>query len=127
MAEANSAGGTGDPEATFEPVLLSSLLMVQPAEVADVLSPRVACEGPAKPRFSSDFCPLHGRRDPWKEARPAGAWMPDALFGQLATRCLRRSPSGPQAAGLIPSLVRRVAVDSRQKARGAWRAMRGKS
>jgi len=34
--------GTGDPEATLEPVLLSSLLMVRPAKVAIVSSPRVA-------------------------------------------------------------------------------------
>ena len=48
--------------------------------------------------------------------------MPDAFFGELAARFLRRSPSGPQAAGLIPRLARRVAVDSEPEARGARRA-----
>ena len=71
------------------------------------------------------FAPPSWCRDPWKGARMAGAWIPDALCRELATRCLRRNPSGRQAAGLIPRLVRRVAVDSRQEARRAWRAMRG--
>ena len=82
--------------------------------------------GPGETSLGRRFLPpFSWRRDPWKEASTPGAWMPDAFFGELATRCLRRSPSGRQAAGLIPRLVRRVAVDSRQEARRAWRAMRG--
>ena len=93
---------------------------------ANVSSPRVACEAPNKTSFCRRFSPpLSWRRDPWKEASTAGAWMPDAPCRELATRCLRRSPSGRQAAGLIPRLFRRVGVDGRSEARRARRAMRG--
>ena len=83
-------------------------------------------ERPRKNSLGRRFSPpFSWRRDPWKEASTAGAWMPDAPCRELATRCLRRSPSGRQAAGLNPRLVRRVAVDSRSEARRARRAIRG--
>ena len=80
--------------------------------------------GPGKTRLAGDFRPpFHGRRDPWKEARPAGAWMPDAFFSAACDPLPAEEPIGQQASSLIPRRGHGVAVDSQPDARRARRVI----